>query len=296
MPNKKSFLEDDYEVKSVDQEYKTSKVVAQKAESSPDKEVKVHGKEYEKNSFLLKTYGVKLFNSVWYGSEVRSRAGGMTHNMKSNVSEWDSESVDDTTIQKLLDLFSEPGDIILDPFAGYLNSSKVIYSSGRKLIANDINLAYIEKSRADYNKYTGLFTDTPEPTFLIGDADKSIEKIATESVDMVLTVLPTKERHLLGNYPYNLPKIMDEIHRVLKTDKIATFIFRDESKGFKETLSSLDVIVGTVKSKFNLQFINVLVLDDPEDETNGIENGSIALQWHKMFYKNHYYIVGVEKL
>ncbi len=293
---KKSFLEDDFEVQSVNQEFEMSKVVATKAETSPDKEVKMHEKESEKNKMLLKKYGPKLFNSVWYGSEVRSRTGGITHNMKANTSEWDTESVDDITIQKLLDLYTEPNDVVLDPFAGYLNSSKVIYSSGRKLIANDINLAYIGRSQDDYNKYTGLFTDIPEARFLTGDADKTLETLETESVDMVLTVLPTKERHLLGKYPYNFPKILDEIHRVLKTSKIAVFIFRDESRGFKELITFVDTVVNQVKSKFNLQFINILVLDDPEDETNGIENGSISLQWHKMFYKNFYYIVGVEKL
>ncbi len=274
----------------------TTQIQTTKSETSPEKEVRLHKEESDKNNTILKKYGNKIYNSVWYGEEVRVRTGGIIHNMKANVSEWDTESVDEQTLLKLLDLYTKPGDVVLDPFAGYLNSGKVIYSSGRKLIANDINSNYIGRLRADYDKYIGMHTDTPEVTFLTGDADKSLEAIKTESVDMVLTVLPTKERHLNGNYPYNLEKITNEIQRLLKKEKMAVFILRDESKGFKETLTFLDVVLPLVKAKFNLQFINVLVLDDPEDEDSGIENGSISLQWHKMFYKNHYYIIGVEKI
>ncbi len=288
--NKRSFLDDSHET------VKITQIIDTRAETTPEKEVRLHQEESLKNKYILNTYGPKIYNSVWYGVERRQRAGGVTHNMKANVNEWDTESVDELTILKLLDLYTNKGDVVLDPFAGYLNSSKVIYSNGRKLIANDINSAFIQRSKEDYDKYIGLNDHTEEATFLTGDADKSLEQLHTESVDMVLTVLPTKERHLLGNYPYNFEKIMNQIQRLLKNDKMAVFILRDESRGFKETITFMDIVLPQIKAKLNLQFINILALDDKDDPKMGVDNGSISLQWHKMFYKNHYYIIGAEKI
>jgi len=267
-----------------------------KTESTAEKELKTFQIESEKNKMIIRKYGAKIFNSVWYGQEVRVRVGGITHNMQANTNEWDVESVDEITLEKLLDLYTDKGDVILDPFVGYLNSGKVIYRNDRKLIANDINPIFIKKLKDEYNKHVNLHTGLEEPTFLVGDAEVNLENIPNESVDMVLTVLPTKERHLLGNYPYNFEKIINQIQRVLKQDKMAVFLLRDESNGLKETISFFDTILSAIKAKLNLQFINILALDDPEDERNNVEKGSISFQWHKMFYKNHYYIIGAEKL
>ena len=261
-------------------------------ETTTEKEVKLYNELSEKNKYLLEKYGPSLFNSVWHGTEIRSRAGGMTHNMQKNESEWDIESVDDNTLLKLLELFSVKGDVVLDPFAGYLNSSRVIYSSGRKLIANDINSMYIEKSREEYNKYKGLHDYVIEPMFMIGDAYQTLTSLPTESVDMILTVLPTRSRESSGGYPANFESLMSEFHRVLKKDKMVVVILRDEVKGFAGLETFLPTVTTIMRSRFNLQFLNVMVREDNE---GGLGAGSISFQYHKMFFKTHYYIVGGEK-
>ena len=97
--------------------------------------------------------------------------------------------------------FSEPGDMVLDPFAGGIVRGGVSCILGRKYFGMDISQKQVDHNRkmvySICSRYSGIDNT---PTYVVGDSDKLLDEMFKGYADLVLTCPPY----------YNLERYTDE--------------------------------------------------------------------------------------
>ena len=242
--------------------------------SKRNKEIIIHEEENIKNEQLIRKYKSGIFSSIWYGNEIKEKIN------KINV-----KTIDDNSIMKLIDLYSNENDTCLNLFTRS-NVVKLIYQTKRKLINIDRIDIDSNSLQNEYKKYSLIYSDTIEPLFYNGNIFEIFQKINSESIDFFITTLTEI------NENYN--KIISEIDRILKKNKIAIFIFKDSYQGMLNINTILDVILSEIKKQLNLSLMFVRILNVTQKE-NDLDRNALIYQWYNMCHTDHYYIIGVEK-
>lgn len=124
--------------------------------------------------------GPKLSGSVW-----------PERNVFENTSEGRIYSMSDENLKTLIDFHSNPGDTILDPFAGYLNSGIEILKMQRNYVGYEILESYHEKLRKKIAqlKIGREAIGLEVPRYEIHNEDSTNLSYSHE-VDMILTTIP----------------------------------------------------------------------------------------------------------
>ena len=138
----------------------------------------------------------------------------------------DDVEFSEALVEHFLDLFTEPGDLVLDPFVGFGTTIRVAERMGRRAIGIEML-----PGRADYVR--GHVAD---PTSVITGDARALRSLGIGAVDFSITSPPymTKDNHpenplnayrsLDGDYDRYLDDLRDvyvQIAEILKSDRVA---------------------------------------------------------------------------
>ena len=147
-------------------------------------------------------------------------------------------------VRRVVRFYSEPNDIVLDPFAGHNSRMQVTYQENRNYIGYDVSHKFMDFNRNVVNIIQGK---GDQSTLLNNDCkitlhEQSSEKLneADESADLIFTSPPyykiefytDESEQLYYSKDYNeflsrIKVIIQECVRVLKKDKFCVFNIND---------------------------------------------------------------------
>lgn len=159
---------------------------------------------------------------------------------------WDGRKID--VIKRIISIFTNPDEVVLDPFMGTGSTLLAANVLDRKAIGFEINEKYISVADEKLKRYKDSY-------YIICDSCINISKyLYEESVDLCITSLPywkipnkfnsTNRKHNdytllmknIGNtnsytsYLKNLSKVFLGVYEVLKPDKMCIVIVTDRRK------------------------------------------------------------------
>lgn len=153
---------------------------------------------------------------------------------------------------RLIEIYTRPGDVILDPFLG--SGSTVVAARGlrRKGVGVEVNPSFLDLARRRLSQQNPPNPPPPEPELYCDDANNLLEYVKAESVDLVITSPPYWRVHLrkrtadykpprpysslekdLGNmddywkFMEALKLVFTKIHRSLKPGKRCIIVVMD---------------------------------------------------------------------
>jgi len=184
--------------------------------------------------------------------------------------------------ERIVVYWSEPGDIILDPFGGRATRAIVSTELNRNYIGYEISpeTYHLTKNRLkfrDEHFTQNFFQPRGEAKIILGDGCR-LEETQNESVDLVMTCPPYHDLEKYeevegqlssikdyGDFLIKIQECTDNIYRVLKKDKFCAWVcgdWRNQSKGgfFAFHIDSINCFKN---SGFNLWDIVVLQNNSP---------------------------------
>lgn len=217
-------------------------------------------RERIKNVFTSDYGGLKLGSSVW--SE---------ENLFENTKEGRIFSMSTNNLKTIIDFHTNPKDIILDPFAGYLNSAETILKMERGFVGYEtVESYYLKlKNKLDNLKNQRLTMDLPTENYEIYNKDSTY--MNKKTVDMVLTTLPepvfperkTREMalELYSTYLKNITQPLMNAYDNLKEGGFMVIHFKDSVRGFFYLPVFLDI--ENILREFPLKYTLILNTEKP---------------------------------
>lgn len=145
----------------------------------------------------------------------------------------------------LYNLFSQKGDVVLDPFAGGSVRGVVAALKSRSYFGFDVRLEQLEENARQYQKIDeSLKIGKLEPLYFHESSENISEYISPESIDFIQTSPPYFDVEIYSDQPDDLSnlktyneflvrydKILRECYKALKVNKFCVFAvgnFRDK--------------------------------------------------------------------
>ncbi|MEJ5252029.1 MAG: DNA methyltransferase [Armatimonadota bacterium] len=165
--------------------------------------------------------------------------------------------------------YSQPGEVVLDPFVGGGTTAVEAKLLGRKCIAVDVNPACVELTRQSlrFNPPKTLFSELPlyEPMVQVGDA-RNLESIASDSIDLIcahppyagiIEYSPQIEGDLsqlgVDEYVHQMQMVAEECYRVLKPGRYCAVLIGDTRKHKHVVPIGFRVIDAFLRAGFRLK-------------------------------------------
>jgi DNA modification methylase len=211
-------------------------------------------------------------------------------------------------VEKLINKYSEKGDLVLAPFAG--SGTVIIEASllGRKSIGIDINPGAIEliKKKLKEKSLESFRKDAKKyiPKIIHGRAQDELKNIKNNSIDLILAHPPywnlikyTDEvgdlsRMPLEEFKKTMKKIFFEMHRVLKKDKYCILVIGDRRKSGIIPLGFYMTEIG-IASGFNLWDIMIYHTNFKGKQYNRYQQ--LMSKRYQFHLQNHDYILIFKK-
>ena len=179
--------------------------------------------------------------------------------------------------KKLVLLYSEEKDTVLDPCAGHNSRMQITWQLGRNYIGYDVSKEFMEFNRFVKTTLLGKNPDRPrlfrESPATITLREQSSEKMVEEdtSIDFVFTSPPYWDiefygeeleqlgyRKTYGQFLNGLSKVINESYRVLKPNKYCVYNVNDFRKDGKFYCYHADLIELALGAGFRLHDIIIL--------------------------------------
>jgi len=160
--------------------------------------------------------------------------------------------------RKIIRYWSEPGDVVLDPFHGHATRLIASFRDGRSYIGYDVSEIFCEHNRKVKADLIGegnqILLDHPDTEIVLHQhtSEKMFEK--NNSVDMIFTSPPYynlefygAEKEQLGlrksynKFMHGIGQVISECYRVLKPGRFIIFNVNDFRKGGKFHLYHADI-------------------------------------------------------
>lgn len=244
----------------------------------------------EKVEYLMKTYsGDRFRNSVWEEK-----------NLFENNDQERIYSMSNENLRFLIDYHSEVGDLILDPFAGYLNSATTILSMQRRYIGYEINPSHFSKLRDRIQilkeRREDAYLDFPE--FKIFNKDSQF--MDHENIDLIITTLPRpdfpeerkgKEKRMEDYVRYldMIKPVLLKSYEALKDNSFMIVHFSDSVRGLVYIPIFVDIL-NILRDHMSLKY--ALILSQSRSPAGNLkDNGEkFKLYSEQIFPLSHQYV------
>ncbi|GAG40065.1 unnamed protein product, partial [marine sediment metagenome] len=211
-------------------------------------------------------------------------------------------------VEKLIEKYSDKGDLILSPFVGSGTAIIEAIILERRIIGIDINPGAIElikmklkdktleSFRKDAKKYT--------PKIIHGRSQDELKKIKNDTIDLIIAHPPywnlikytdkpgDLSRMSLSDYLKEMKKIFFDMYRVLKDDKYCILIIGDRRKSGIVPLGFYLSDIG-INAGFNLWDIIIYHTDFGGKQYNRYQQ--LRSKRHQFHLQNHDYILVFKK-
>ena len=142
--------------------------------------------------------------------------------------------------------YREHGRIRLQP--ANKNIEPIIVRNGRDIAIQGIVLGIIPgqigpKIRLQEHQEAKQYSKLPLNQIICGDAVAELQKIPSNSIDLVVTSPPYDAIRTYNGFSLNLPAVGKELYRVLKDGGIAAMVIQDSTKNFGKSLTSFRTIL-----------------------------------------------------
>ncbi|ARN57964.1 TRM11 family SAM-dependent methyltransferase [Sedimentisphaera salicampi] len=198
--------------------------------------------------------------------------------------------------RNIMEMFSQPGDYILDPMVGGGTTAIEAKMLARNILASDINPNFINK----VNNVMGFEGAKVYSDLKVADA-RCLSHIPNQSIDLVITHPPYLNiiKYSDGNIPEDLsnigslPKftaqirlVAKELYRVLKGDKFCAVLIGDTRKGRHYVPLAFNVMLAFLKEDFILK----------EDIVKVQHNCKMTNRWGWKAKRDKFYLIMHEHL
>lgn len=175
----------------------------------------------------------------------------------------------------IVDFYSEPGELVVDPCCGHNSRMQVTYELGRHYVGYDVSKEFmkfnyeVKKEIMGEGKQGMMFTPNASITLREQSSEKMVE--ADNSVDMIYTSPPYWDLEFYGEEPEQLGykksyidfllgvvKIAGECHRILKKGRCCIFNINDFRKDGEFYCYHADIISMFKTIGFKIQDIIIV--------------------------------------
>lgn len=249
--------------------------------------------------YIRKEKITNLLNSNYAGSKLGGSVWPEKNIYEINNPEGKIYSMSDINLKTFIDFHSEENDIILDPFAGYLNSAEIILKMNRRYIGYEILESYYNKLNSKLKRLKKNREDIGLSTKEYKIFNENSKNMEMEKVDMILTTLPelmydntnhkTKDdiNNTYKKYLDNLTQPLLLACDRLKDNGFFVIHLKDSVKGFIYQPIFLD-ITNILRTKLPLKY--VIILDEQKTISN-LNDEMFKLYSEQIFSYSHEYVL-----
>ena len=238
--------------------------------------------------------GAKLSGSVW-----------PEQNIFENTEYGRIYSMSDVNLKTLIDFHTNTADIIMDPFAGYLNTAEVVLKMERRYLGYEIFEPYYKKlkdkidSLVQNREAMGLHTF---PHRIFNKDSQYLGNKEGDKVDMILTTIPDPifpdsnhktQEMIIDTYQKYLEQITKPLiasYELLKDNGFFVVHCKDSVKGFVYRPTFMD-IGNILREHMPLKYTLILADQRSPSGTLGDNGEMFKLYSEQTFPYSHQYVL-----